>query len=170
MILLLSRAPLLPLCVNGCVYRQTFQKILSLNSWSTGKDICRCEIGWCKLTALKGMAGNVFSHQGLRLWSRFPWVEWTRWNKSLFISQDTVMCSMSYPVPVRMAVLCAALQGAPKEREKEREGLACLGCEHTECCLHTDSGSPSLCLSLCFLCQRHPSNWLVSMQYQRRGF
>lgn len=47
--------------------------------------------------------------------------------------------------------LRAALQGAPKEREKEREGLACLGCEHTECCLHTDSGSPSLFFPLFFV-------------------
>lgn len=33
-----------------------------------------------------------------------------------------VMCSRSYLEPVRMAV--PALQGAPKELEKEREGLA----------------------------------------------
>lgn len=106
MILLPSRAPSLPLCVSGRVYWQTFQKPLSLNSWSTGKDICGCGIGWCKLAALKGTAGNVFSHQGWCLWSQFPWAEWTQWNKSLFISQDTVMCSMFYPVPARMAVLC----------------------------------------------------------------
>lgn len=79
------------------------------------------------------------------------------------------MCSMTYLEPVRIAVLCV-LPCREHQRNGKRRGKGLLWL-WAHSVVYTLALWFSLSLSfLGYLCQRHPSKWLISTQCLEKGF